>query len=119
MVTIVGLENYKVYATHGAYDFEKNKSQPFVFSIWATLANEEIGDKLENTLNYADLQDAVENAVVDSEPVNLMETLCSNLVGELKSNLLISEIKIRIEKPNAPLPKEGGLAIVEHHWTRG
>ena len=118
MVTIVGLENYKIYATHGAYEFEKNKSQPFVFSIWATLSSEEIDDKLENTLNYADLQDAVENVVVDSEPVNLMETLCSNLVAELKSNLLISEIKIRVEKPNAPLPKEGGLAIVEHHWTR-
>ena len=118
MVTIVGLENYKIYATHGAYDFEKNKSQPFVFSIWATLSNEEIDDKLENTLNYADLQDAVENVVVNSDPVNLMETLCSNLVSELNSNLLINEIKIRVEKPNAPLPKEGGLAIVEHHWTR-
>tara|TARA_B100000003_G_scaffold162022_1_gene147867 strand:+ start:368 stop:727 length:360 start_codon:yes stop_codon:yes gene_type:complete len=118
MVTIVGLENYKVYATHGAYDFEKNKSQPFIFSIWATLSNEGINDKLENTLNYANLQDAVENVVVNSDPVNLMETLCSNLVAELNSNLLISEIKIRVEKPNAPLPKEGGLAIVEHHWTR-
>ena len=64
------------------------------------------------------MQDAVENVVINSDPVNLMETLCSNLVSELNSNLLINKIKIRVEKPNAPLPKEGGLAIVEHHWTR-
>jgi len=25
---------------------------------------------------------------------------------------------VRIEKPDAPLPNEGGLAVVEHEWTR-
>jgi len=118
MVTIVGLEKYEVIATHGAYDFEKLEAQPFVFSIWAELEIDDINDILENTLNYADLQNAVQSVVVNSPPVNLMETLCSRICNEISRNFLVKEIKIRVEKPNAPLPREGGLAIVEHIWTR-
>jgi len=47
-----------------------------------------------------------------------METLCSKICNEISRNSLVKEIKIRVEKPNAPLPREGGLAIVEHIWTR-
>ncbi len=119
MVTIVGLEKYEVIAAHGAYDFEKSEAQPFVFSIWAELENDDIKDIIDNTLNYADLQNAVHSVVVNSPPVNLMETLCSNICNEIATNLLVREIKIRVEKPNAPLPRDGGLAIVEHVWTRG
>ena len=118
MVTRVGLENYQIFATHGAYDFEKNSPQPFVISIWATLVNDVCNDELDETLNYADLQNVVNTEVVNSKPVNLMETLCKKIVESLSENELVSKIHVRIEKPEAPLPNEGGLAVVEHEWTR-
>ena len=118
MATRIGLESYEVMAKHGVYDHEKDREQPFVVSIWATLANDLIEDDINQTLNYADLQAAVDSEVVNSKPVNLMETLCSNLVAKLCTNQLISAISIRIEKPDAPFPHPGGLAIVEHEWTR-
>jgi len=118
MPTIVGLDRYEVIACHGAYDFEKTEPQPFIFSISATLVNDEINDDLNRTLNYADLQNAISKVAVNSEPVNLMETLCSSIIDELKSNDLIAKIEIRVEKPNAPLPMPGGLAFVEQIWTR-
>lgn len=118
MVTRIGLESYEVLAKHGVFDHEKDSEQPFVVSIWATLANDLIEDDINQTLNYADLQAAVDSEVVNSKPVNLMETLCSNLVAKLSTNQLISAISIRIEKPDAPFPHPGGLAIVEHEWTR-
>ena len=37
MATRVGLESYEVQACHGVFDFEREKTQPFVISIWATL----------------------------------------------------------------------------------
>jgi len=118
MATRVGLESYAVMACHGAFDFEHDKAQPFIISIWATLVEELIDDDLEQTLNYADLQTAVDLIVVDSPPVKLMETLCQRLIVNLSVNPLVEKIEIRIEKPDAPLPHPGGLAVVEQTWTR-
>ena len=118
MTTRVGLESYEVMAKHGVFDYEKDESQPFIVSIWATLTNDVTHDKITQTLNYADLQAAVDTEIVNSEPVNLMETLCSMLVSNISQNLIVDSISIRIEKPDAPFPHPGGLAVVEHEWTR-
>lgn len=118
MTTRVGLESYEVMAKHGVYDYEKDQSQPFIVSIWATLVNDVIDDDIVQTLNYADLQAAVDSEIVNSQPVNLMETLCNNIVSNLSQNSVVESISIRIEKPDAPFPHPGGLAVVEHEWTR-
>ena len=118
MATRVGLESYEVQGCHGVFDFEREKTQPFVISIWATLVADVEGDDLELTLNYADLQSAVDTEVVNSEPVKLMETLCYKLVRNISQNDVVAALSIRIEKPDAPFPHPGGLAVVEHEWTR-
>jgi dihydroneopterin aldolase len=118
LVTRVGLESYEVMACHGAYDFEREKDQPFIISIWATLAADVAEDALEQTLNYADLQAAVDSEIVNSKPVKLMETLCKMLVAKIGENKIVDSISIRMEKPDAPFPHPGGLAVVEFEWTR-
>ena len=118
MTTRIGLESYEVMATHGVFDYEKHEPQPFVISIWVTLEDDVEGDNINQTLNYADLQSAVDSEIVNSEPVNLMETLCGKLVSTISQNNLVATISIRIEKPDAPFPHPGGLAVVEHEWTR-
>ena len=118
MTTSVGLESNEVMAKHGVFDYEKDESQPFIVSIWATLTSDVTHDKITQTLNYADLQAAVDSEIVNSEPVNLMETLCGMLVSNISQNLIVDSISIRIEKPDAPFPHPGGLAVVEHEWTR-
>ena len=118
MPTRVGLESYEVMAKHGVFDYEKDNVQPFVVSIWATLEDDPVDDNINQTLNYADLQAAVDKEIVSSKPVNLMETLCIKLVSNLSENQIISSLSIRIEKPDAPFPHPGGLAVVEHEWTR-
>lgn len=118
LVTRVGLESYEVMACHGAYDFEREKDQPFIISIWATLAADVNEDDLEQTLNYADLQAAVDSEVVNSKPVKLMETLCKMLVAKIGENKIVDSISVRMEKPDAPFPHPGGLAVVEFEWTR-
>ena len=117
--TRVGLESYEVMACHGAYDFEREEVQPFIISIWATLANDVQEDDLKQTLNYADLQAAVDSEVVNSKPVKLMETLCSMLAQNISKSEIVHSISIRMEKPDAPFPHPGGLAVVEYEWTRG
>ena len=112
----VGLENYTVMGKHGAYDFEHQEDQPFVVSIWVKLHNSSFADKLENTINYADLQALVDKVIIDSPPIRLMETMMVKMIETIRQNPLVSQINIRIEKPKAALPKDGGLAIVESQW---
>jgi dihydroneopterin aldolase len=112
----VGLENYTVMGKHGAYDFEHQEDQPIVVSIWVELHNSSFADKLENTINYADLQALVDKVIIDSPPIRLMETMMVKMIETIRQNPLVSQINIRIEKPKAALPKDGGLAIVESQW---
>tara|TARA_B100001564_G_C20544857_1_gene626119 strand:- start:4 stop:357 length:354 start_codon:yes stop_codon:yes gene_type:complete len=112
----VGLENYTVLGKHGAYEFEHENDQPFVVSIWVELNNTEFDELLEHTINYAELQSLVDKIIINSPPIRLMETMMTMMIDSIKQNKIVSKIKVRIEKPNAVLPNEGGLAIVEVEW---
>ena len=112
----VGLENYTVLGRHGAYDFEHESKQPFTVSIWVELNHNQFDDELSNTINYADLQNVVHEVIANSPPIRLMETMMNKIFERISQNRLVRKISIRIEKPKAALPNEGGLAIVEAEW---
>jgi dihydroneopterin aldolase len=113
----IALENYTVMARHGAYEFEHEAEQPFNISIRIALKKGIIDDELSKTFNYADLQSTIDTVLLKSAPIKLMETMAERMIEILKVNKLIEKINIRIEKPNAPLPHEGGLAVVEAEWV--
>ena len=113
----VGLENYTVLGKHGAYDFEHEYQQPFVVSIWVELNHNQFDDDLSRTINYAELQNVVHEVIVKSPPIRLMETMMTKMFDKIRVNNIVSKISIRIEKPQAKLPNEGGLAIVESEWS--
>ena len=114
----ISLENYTVMAKHGAYDFEHESDQPFNVSIKVEISQNDINDDLSKTVNYADLQSTIDSVLIGSKPIRLMETMAEKMISVLKKNELIEKISIRIEKPNAPLPHEGGLAVVEAEWIK-
>jgi dihydroneopterin aldolase/2-amino-4-hydroxy-6-hydroxymethyldihydropteridine diphosphokinase len=118
MTITVALENYTVMAKHGYYEFEHEQNQPFNFSVWVTIIDHSIAGKLTNTLNYADIQIAIDAEIIDSKPIGLMETMSERIIKNLSTNEMVSTIKIRIEKPQAPLPHPGGLAVIEMQWVR-
>ena len=114
----ISLEDYTVMAKHGAYDFEHESNQPFNVTIKVEISPNEINDELSKTVNYADLQNTIDTVLLNSEPIRLMETMAEKMIMILKQNELIEKISIRIEKPDAPLPHEGGLAVVEAEWSK-
>jgi len=119
MTIRVALEAYTVMAKHGYFPHEHEQEQPFVFSVWATLANENIDESLDKTLNYADIQIAIDHVMLQSEkPILLMESMAQKVADILSQKSLVESLHIRIEKPEAPLPHPGGLAVVELEWTR-
>ena len=42
--------------------------------------------------------------------------MISKMFEEISQNRLVKKISIRIQKPEAKLPHQGGLAIVEAEW---
>lgn len=115
----VGLEHYEVMAAHGFYDEEHRKPQPFVFTVWAKLGEQHRIESLEQTLNYADIQVAIDAVVLEAhEPIRLMEDMAQQIIDRLSANSGVVSIRIRIEKPLAPLPHPGGLPAIEAEWHR-
>ena len=96
----VGLENYEVMAIHGYYDEEHLAPQPFVFTVWATLATKGRIDELEHTLNYADLQMAVDTVMLNAPaPIRLMEEMALRILNDLAVHVGLATVTVRIEKP--------------------
>ena len=119
MSTIVAVENYKVKGKHGVFDHEREKDQPFVISIWVAIKEPATDDDLTSSVDYGFLQRTIHDIVTRGDSVKMMETLCDKIIKTVSGHLNIAGVKIRIEKPQAPMPHNGGLAVVERTWPEG
>ena len=119
MSTIVAVEGFKLKGKHGVFDYEREKEQPFVVSIWALLKEPANDDEIETGVDYAFLQRTVHDVIVRGESVHMMETLCDKIIEIVSGHLNVASVKIRMEKPQAPMPHNGGLAVVERTWPEG
>ena len=119
MSTIVAVENYNVKGKHGVYDYEREKDQPFIVSIWVVLKEPACDDEIATSVDYGFLQRTIHDIVTRGDSVRMIETLCDLIIGIVSGHLNVAGIKIRIEKPQAPMPHNGGLAVVERTWPEG
>jgi len=118
MSIAVGLDNYLVDAVHGFYDEEHLKSQPFNISVRVELSSTVVDGKIGTTVDYAQLQQAVDAVVLNSEPIRLLETMAQRIAERIQSSQNVESVFVRIEKPKAPLPHPGGLPFIEYRWNR-
>ena len=119
MSTIVAVENYKLKGKHGVFDHEREKDQPFVVSIWVILKEPSSNDELSSSGDYGFLQRTVHDVIARGDSVMMMETLCDKIIEVVSGHLNVAGVKIRMEKPQAPMPHNGGLAVVERTWPEG
>ena len=119
MSTIVAVENYKLKGKHGVFDHEREKDQPFVVSIWVILKEPSSNDELSSSVDYGFLQRTVHDVIARGDSVMMMETLCDKIIEVVSGHLNVAGVKTRMEKPQAPMPHNGGLAVVERTWPEG
>ncbi|MBN16688.1 MAG: dihydroneopterin aldolase [Candidatus Thermoplasmatota archaeon] len=119
MSTIVAVENYKVKGKHGVFDHEREKDQPFIVSVWVVLKESAKDDDIGTSVDYGFLQRVVHDVISRGESVHMMETLSDKIIETISGHLNVAGVKIRIEKPQAPMPHDGGLAVVERTWPEG
>ncbi len=116
MRTSIGLDGYEVHAIHGYFDEEHLQTQPFIVSVKITLLGGIHVSDLVHTIDYGRIQSIVDEVFLNSQPIRLLELLAEEVITHLKSDPIVAEIWIRIEKPNAPLPHPGGLPYIEVLW---
>ena len=57
----VGLDDYLVHGIHGFYDEEHTKPQPFNISVRVDLSGRIVDGQLGTTVDYAQLQEVIDN----------------------------------------------------------
>lgn len=61
-------------------------------------------DRLEHTVNYAEVAAAVEE-IVAGEPVNLIETLAGRIAQRCLTEPKVEAVTVTVHKPHAPVPQ--------------
>ena len=99
------LRGIEAWGYHGVFDFERRNGQRFVVDVdwWLNTADTVTSDRLDQTLCYQGLFDAVQD-IVGGEPVSLIETLCDRLVTGLHARFTRAvAIEVTVHKPEAPI----------------
>ncbi len=109
----IGLEAYRLEAAHGWFDHELEAPQPFVVDVEVHTEDARAED-LGQTVNYADLQRAVDEVMLDTKVQHrLMETMVDAILDRLLALEAVRLARVRIAKPDAPMPHPGGTPWVE------
>lgn len=103
-IVVTGLE---LWGYHGVFDREKRDGQRFLIDLDIELdtAGAAGSDDVADTLNYAELIDAVE-AVVTGEPVDLIETLAANVLAVVWRFPQPVAATVTVHKPGAPVSQK-------------
>jgi len=105
------------YGYHGTANEEKELGGKFEVDLFLkTCLTAAINtDNINDTINYVEIYQLVKNIVTESR-YHLIEALAGKIVKEIFKNYSLSEITIRLRKPNVPL--HGVVDTVEVEITR-
>jgi len=110
------IKDLEIFAYHGVFDNEKLNGQFFLISVkfYLSLQKAGISDNLDDTFNYAELIQELENKFTEKK-YNLLEACAEELAKHfLCKYSKCQKIKISIRKKNVPITqkvKELGISI--------
>lgn len=93
------------YGYHGVFPEENKLGQRFTvdLELGMDLHPAAASDDLNKTVDYQAVYNTVRN-IVEGEPVKLVETLAERVVARLFATFPIEDIRIRVTKPDPPIP---------------
>jgi len=96
----VFVHDLEIVASVGVLEHEKRYEQCIVISAELTVRDEYDGvsDRLADVLDYSKVVDGIVR-LVQSEHVNLIETLAERIAGQCLSDTRVEAVRVRIEKP--------------------
>lgn len=98
------LRGLQAYGRHGALAQERASEQPFLLDAVILLDTRAAAasDDLAATVDYGGLAQRLV-AVVEGEPVALIETLAARLAEVCLAAPMVDEVEITVHKPAAPI----------------
>jgi dihydroneopterin aldolase/2-amino-4-hydroxy-6-hydroxymethyldihydropteridine diphosphokinase len=98
------LKGISARGRHGVLDFERRDGQTFVVDVTMQVDLGPAGssDDLSRTVNYAEVAGDVV-ALIEGEPVNLIETLASRIADRVLTRPLVEAVEVVVHKPEAPV----------------
>ena len=107
MTDLISLTGLRGYGYHGVYEDERRDGQEFLVDVTLELdtAAAAARDDVADTVHYGELATALV-AVVEGEPVNLLERLAQRLANRCLSDPRVAAVTVTVHKPQAPIPYE-------------
>ena len=101
-ISLVGL---RTFGYHGVLPEERREGQLFIVDATLTVDTRfaAASDDLADTVDYAGLAQRLV-AIVEGEPVNLIETLAERLAAVCLDPPQVGEVEVTVHKPSAPVP---------------
>ena len=101
---IIRIKNLKIPATHGAYEFEKDKEGLFELDIemYMDLKTPARTDDLNDTVNYDEVVSII-TSIFTQKSYNLIESIAEKICDKLLDQYPIKKVLARIRKPHAPI----------------
>ncbi len=101
----IALRGIRARGRHGVLPAERELGQEFQVDVTLFLdtAPAAAGDDLALTVDYGELATRL-SAVVEGEPVDLIETLAQRLADVCLSYERVEEVEVSVHKPAAPIP---------------
>jgi dihydroneopterin aldolase len=92
------------YGYHGVFQAEEELGQRFLVDLELSLDLSKAGvsDRLEDTVNYADIF-AMVRQIVEKERYRLVEALTERIASVLLEAFPFEEVKVVVTKPNPPI----------------
>ena len=105
MKTVLFIDNLEVFANHGLFEEKNRLGQKFIFDIECEFNYKKamFSDEMTDSISYADIAEVVVKTAT-TNTFNLLE----RLAGEILKNIFtefsqIENIKLKINKPGAPI----------------
>lgn len=93
------------YGYHGIFEEENTLGQKFIVDVELMCSVREAAatDDVTKTMNYAQVYELVK-AEVEGTRVKLLETLAEHIAKQLLTHFIIQEVRVRVTKPDPPIP---------------
>jgi dihydroneopterin aldolase len=98
------LRGLRARGNHGVYPEERAAGQTFLVDLvlHVDTRSAALSDDVADTVHYGELAAEVV-AVVEGEPVNLLETLAAHIADVCLRRALVDTVEVTVHKPEAPV----------------
>jgi dihydroneopterin aldolase len=100
---VIEIEGLELQGFHGATREERDKGQRFVFDV--VLVAHDAGvrtDQLRDTVDYTNVVSCIRE-ISDSRRFNLIEALAAAIADEIIDRFDVSQVRVRVRKPEVLL----------------